>query len=175
MKLKAIIFALVISLSLFAEIDISSYELTSSQIEILRNLEAKNKFTDEWLLNFAKAMHNSNIQREARANMYIPPYTPQELDDTILWARGGAFAAYAQFAGMTFDGVAYRDDCPNVGLFRFGKATGTEFIKIDVLKDAMNQSFYFQQTFANDKENFKEKYLEQAQYWGFLKYLSPIE
>ncbi len=174
MKFKTILLAVAISLSLYAEIDITPYNLSSAQVEILRNMEAKKKFSDEWLQNFAMAMHNSNLQRERQANTYIPPYTQQELEDTIVWARGGAFSAFAQYADMTFDGESYREDCPNVGLFRFARASGTEYIPVDIMREAINQSFYLQHIFSSDKENFKKKFLEEAQKYDMLKYLIPI-
>lgn len=166
--------ATLLSLCAHAQIDISSYELKENQIEILRKFEAKGKYTDEWLHKFAQAMHNQNIRERNQRTAWVPTYTEEELWQTVEWARGGAFAAYAEFAGYKFDGEAYRADCPNVGLFRFGRASGTEFIPVDVAREAFNQSYFLQARLIKDKENFAQIFWEEAQRYGFDKYLKPL-
>lgn len=158
-----------------AALDFSSYDLNSNQVRLLEKMETSGKYTEEYILNLAQTMHDARVnpQRNTRSE-YIPPYTEQELEDTIEWARGGAFAAYASYAGMKFIGEDYRADCPNVALFNFGRATGTEFIKRDILKEAINMSHFLQVNFAKDKENFPQFFLEQARKYGFAKYLMAL-
>jgi hypothetical protein len=168
MKKSIFALTLIFCFQVYALIDLSQYHLTEKQIEIFRTFEAKEKYSQEFLLKLAQAMHNSNIKKD----IYIPPYTEQELEETIKWARGGAFAAYASFAGMVFDGESYRDDCPNVALFRFGQASGTEFIPQDVMKEAINQSHYFQVLYSRNKEDFQQSFIEEARRYGFIQYLS---
>lgn len=168
------LFLLVLMLSAqsaLAQIDLSTYTLKPSQVEIIRKFEASGKYTDEFLHRFARAAHNQNLADERRANTYIPPYTAQELEDTIKWARGGAFAAFADYAGYRFLGEAYRADCPNVGLFRFGRATGTEFIPQDVMREAINMSYALQNHLARDRDNFAALFLAEAKKFGFDIYL----
>lgn len=168
MKKTLLALTLLFCFQAMAIIDLSGYNLTEKQTEIFRNFEEKNKYSEEFLLKLARAMHNSNVQKD----IYIPPYTEQELEETIKWARGGAFAAYASFAGMVFDGESYRDDCPNVALFRFGSASGTEFIPQDVMKEAINQSHYFQVLYSRNKDDFQQQFIEEARKYGFIQYLS---
>lgn len=174
---KVFAFVIIVSLntSVFAAIDLSSFDLTQKQVEIFRKLEAKGKHSEEWLLNLAKAMHNHNIQEQRRRDIYIPPYTQQELEETLAWARGGAFSAFADYAGYRFDGESYRADCPNVGLFRFGRASGTEFIPVDVMRDASNTAFQLQQLLIKDKAGFPQAFIELAREYKMDKYLIPLE
>lgn len=174
--MKRMILALIMlsSQTAFAQIDLSPYNLKPSQIEIIRRFEASGKYTDEFLHRFAMATHNQNLADERRANTYIPPYTAAELEATIKWARGGAFAAYADYAGYRFLGEAYRADCPNVGLFRFGRATGTEFIPQDVMREAINMSYALQTHYAKDRENFASLFFEEAVKSGFDVYLEKF-
>lgn len=157
-----------------AAIDISSYSLNEKQIKILRNFEESGKYDEEWLHNFAKAMHNHNERQANRPREYIPPYTQEELYETILWARGGAFSSFADYAGYEFLGELYRADCPNVGLFRFGRATGTEYIEIDVMKEAINTSYYLQNLLAKEPEGFEQLFFELAVEYKMDKYLRKI-
>ncbi len=157
-----------------ALVDLSAYDLKPSQIEIIRRFEASGKYTEEFLLKFASAAHNQNIKDEQRANTYIPPYTSEELELTIKWARGGAFAAFADYAGYRFLGEAYRADCPNVGLFRFGRATGTEFISQDVMREAINQSYALQNYYSGQREEFADLFIKDAIRFGFDIYLEKI-
>lgn len=156
-----------------AALDFSSFELNSNQIRLLQKMEASGKYTDEHILDLAERMHNAQTNPPVSSE-YIPPHTEQELDDTIEWARGGAFAAYASFANMKFLGEEYRADCPNVALFNFGRATGTEFLKRDILKEAINMSHFLQVNFARDKENFQQFFIEEARKYGFAKYLVAL-
>lgn len=174
--MKKLILSLVLLTSsmAFAQVDLTPFNLKPSQIEIIRKFEASGKYTEEFLLNFAKAAHNQNLADERRANTYIPPYTKEELEATIKWARGGAFAAFADYAGYRFLGEEYRADCPNVGLFRFGRATGTEFIPQDVMREAINESYALQSYFANHRDQFAELFYKEAVEFGFDIYLEPI-
>ncbi len=174
MKRIFLLLSLLLSVAAFAEIDLSGYNLTSIQIENIRKLEATGKYTEEFLFSFARAAQNHNIAQDRRANMYIPPHTAEELTATIAWARGGAFAAFADYAGFRFLGEAYRADCPNVGLFRFGQATGTEFIRQDVMREAINQSHALQILFSRDRENFRQAFYEEAVRFGFDIYLESL-
>lgn len=171
MKLFLLTVLFLCSTTAFAEIDLISYNLTPSQIEIIRKFEASGKYTEEFLTGFARAAQNHNIAQDRRANMYIPPYTSAELTATIAWARGGAFAAFADFAGYRFLGEAYRNDCPNVGLFRFGQASGTEYIPQDVMREAINQSHMLQSLYSRDPENFRQAFYDEAVRFGFDIYL----
>jgi hypothetical protein len=171
MKSLILFLILVITPIAQAEVDLTEFDLTPSQTEIIRRFEATGKYTDEFIINFARASHNHNITQARRANRYIPPYTAEELTATIAWARGGAFASYASFAGYRFLGESYRADCPNVGLFRFGQASGTEFIPQDVMREAINQSHALQTLFSKDPEKFREAFYNEAVRWGFHIYL----
>lgn len=171
-QLLTILSLILLSNPLLAEVDLSTYDLKPEQIELIRKMEAKGKYTEEFLHKLALAIHKTNTQNQHQE--YIPPYTETELQETIEWARGGAFAAFANYAGMRFLGEEYRADCPNVALFRFGRATGTEFIKTDVLKEALNMSHYFQSNFSRDKESFPEIFKEAARQYGFMKYLVEL-
>ncbi len=170
-----VLFLFLISLSIFAQVDLSQYDLKPSQIEIIRKFEASGKYTEEFLHKFARAAHNQNQAEIRRQNMYIPEYTEEELKETILWARGGAFAAYADYAGYRFLGEAYRADCPNVGLFRFGRASGTEFIPQDVMREAINTSHALQTAYARDRDQFPQYFIELAKKYGFAIYLEKVE
>lgn len=160
-----------------AAIDFSAYQLKDNQIKILKDFEAKGKYSDEWLHKLALAMQKNNKREAYRQNMYIPSYTQEELTETLKWARGGAFAAYADLAGYQFLGELYRADCPNVGLFRFGRATGTEFIPVDVMRDAINTSHQLQTLYAKleNKESYGEIFYELATEYGLDKYLRKVD
>ncbi len=173
-KIKVFTFVIFLSASLQANIDLSGYSLKENQIKILRDFEAKGKYSEDWLYQLAEAMHNNNRREAQRQNMYIPSYTQDELEATLAWARGGAFSAYADFAGFSFDGESYRADCPNVALFRFGRASGTEFIPVDVMRDATNTAYHLQQLYIKDKENFGVSFMELAKKYGMARYLKPL-
>lgn len=159
-------------LSVHAALDFSEYDLNSNQVRLLQKMEASGKYTEEYILELAERMHIARTQGPQEPQVYIPPHTDIELEEVVEWARGGAFAAFASYANMKFLADDYRADCPNMALFNFGRATGTEYLKRDVLKEALNMSHFLQVNFSRDKENFPQFFLEQARKFGFSKYLA---
>ncbi len=143
-------------------------------MNLLLKLEAKGK-DDAYLFKMAKGFHLYNTtgsSTEEEEGEYIPPHTEEELRQVLQWAKGGGFSAFLSYTNLKFDYKAYQDDCPNWAIFNFGRATGTEFIKVDLLLGAINISSELQHYYAKDKENFEEVFIEIAEREGFSKYLS---
>lgn len=173
MKASIFLILLICALNTFAAIDFDQYQLTQVQLDLLISMEKKGKYPESTLIKMAESFQRHNLKPQR--DVYIPPYTEDELWATLRWAKGGAFASFADYAGFSFDGESYRADCPNVGLFRFARATGTEFIKFDIMKDAINVSYFLQQRYARDPENFKEVFITEAKKQGFFQYLHPLD
>lgn len=171
--MKKTIFAVltVLSFHTYAKVDLSSFELTPEQIRSIRKIEATGKRSEQWLLDFAATIEHSNIQRRNHHDMYIPPFTQQLIFDIQNWAVGGSFSSYANEAGVTFDGDAYNKDCPDWAVFNFGRATGTKYLKADVLQLFFGESYLLGQSYAQNPENFKKVYLEEAKRRGFDIYI----
>jgi len=172
LKSSLFLILFICTFNILGAIDFNEYQLTEVQLDLLIRMEKKDKYPEATLINMAEAFQRHNLKPQR--DEYIPPYTEDELWTTMHWAKGGAFASYAEFAGFSFDGESYRADCPNVGLFRFARATGTEFIKHDILKDVINVSYYLQQKYSKNPENFREIFIEEAKKEGFFQYLRPL-
>ena len=157
-----------------AAVDLSQYNLKPHQITLLKKLEAKG-YSDEKIKNMAENFQNYNVNGSRARDEYIPPHTWQELMDVTDWAAGASFSNFARYAEVEFDNEAYRNDCPNWALFNFGRATGTEYIKIDVFTKAMNLSYALQQYYSRDeskdKFNFKKEYFRLLKEYNFEQYL----
>ncbi|MFT6071063.1 MAG: hypothetical protein ACJAT2_002704 [Bacteriovoracaceae bacterium] len=158
----------------FAKIDLSPFELKPHQISLLLKLEAKGK-DDAYLLKMAKGFHlynttgSSTVEEEGE---YIPPHTADELEEVVHWAKGGGFSAFLSYTNLKMDYKAYQEDCPNWAIFNFGRATGTEFIKVDVLLGAINISSELQYLYAKDPLKFEVAFLKVANREGFDQYFS---
>ena len=70
-----LIISLFCSLS-YAQLDLSSYNLTPEQIEIIRKLEAKGTVSEETLIKLAKASEKRNQEAEE----YVPEHTLEQLE-----------------------------------------------------------------------------------------------
>lgn len=149
---------------------LSSFTLTELQIQLLTKWDEEKRFDREKLIKFAKAYEKHNL----KPKIYVPPHTFAELSEVMSWAEGGAFAAFAEFAGFAFDNKAYLADCPNWQLFTFGRATATEFLQMDVLLLALQTTGSLQMTYAHHPEKFREIFLKLAKQKGFDIYLIPI-
>lgn len=173
---KTLLIALVFGMMTQAQaaVDLSQYNLKPHQITLLKKLEAKG-YSDEKIRNMAENFQNYNLNGPRDRDEYVPPHTWQELMDVTDWAAGASFSGFAQYAGVDFDNEAYRNDCPNWALFNFGRATGTEYIKIDVLAKAINLSYALQQYYSRDesedKSNFKKEYFRLLKEYNFEQYL----
>jgi len=158
-----------------AAVDLSIYDLKPHQIRLLKKLEERG-YSDEKIQRMAQNFEDYNLNGPADRDEYIPPHTWEELTSVQDWAAGASFSAFASQAGVNFDNEAYRNDCPNWALFNFGRATGTEFIKVDVLLKAINMSYALQQYFAKDeseeKSEFKKQYFRLLLVSGFDKYIN---
>ncbi len=109
---------------------------------------------------------------------YVPPYTMEVLQEVQNWAMGGAFSVHAENVGVEFDRTTYMQDCPNLALFNFGRATATQCLEVDVLNSYASAVWvldnYYRKSLSQDPEervNFQEVYLEKAEEWGFSQYL----
>lgn len=166
--------ALLIFKSAFAKVDFNQFELKPHQMRLLLKLEAKGK-DDAYLFKMAKGFHlynttgSSTVEEEGE---YIPPHTAEELIQVRHWAKGGGFSAFLSYTDLKFDYKAYQDDCPNWAIFNFGRATATEFIKVDLLLGAINISSELQYHYAKDPSNFEEVFIKIAEREGFTKYLN---
>jgi len=159
------------NLSALASIDFTQFDLKPIQFELLERMQNRGKYTEENLLKMARSFEKAN-QNENRRSEYIPPHDQQMLEDINQWAKGGAFSAFASNAGVEFLATPYKEDCPSWAVFNFGRATGSEFLKYDILRGAINISTELQYHYANDRENFRANYLKVAEREQFLKYLS---
>ncbi len=162
------------SLAWASQIDYSKYELSELQLDLLERFEKNHGFSEEQLIKAAEAFHKSN---QPKIPTYIPPHTMEELSAVIQWAAGGAYLDFARDAGVGFDREAYLADCPNVALFQFGKASGTEFLRADVMTAYYNTAYALTRALSRDRESFRDAYLESIMKTEFSKYLiiDPLE
>lgn len=165
---KLILLSLLLVAEASAMIDLSKYTLTETQINLLYRFEEKG-YSDEKLEEFASKFHSYNL-RTSR-DQYIPPHTPKLLDEITHWAKGGAFYSFVGYTSYTMDIEAYQNDCPDWAVFNFGKATGTQYLKRDILLGVINVNAHLQYLYAKDKDSFEEKFIEVAKSEGFFKYL----
>ncbi len=173
MRLTLIVFFL-FSFKVFALIDFSSFDITESQLKILRKIEKKGSRSNEWLLNFAGAMERNNQRQRNQRDIYIPPYTPELLDQVSAWARGAAFSSFAKAAGFEFDNKSYREDCPNWAVFNFNRAHGGVHMGRSLSDSALSQSHFLQAHLSKDPEGFSELFWKEAQALGFDQYLRRL-
>lgn len=164
--MKHFLLALVLLPSLCFALDYSEFNLTEQQLNLLDRLEQRG-FTEEQLLNAAATFERQNNRRPT----YIPAHTRADLEAVSHWAQGGAFASFADFAGVEFSTDAYKADCPNWELFNFGRATGAEHLRFDILAQTYSLAGSLQMMYAHHPETFSEEYLKLARERGFLKYL----
>jgi hypothetical protein len=148
----------------------SGFQLTETQVQLLLRWENEQKFDQEKLVSFAKSFEKHNLKPKP----YVPEHTYWELVEVANWASGAAFSVFAQFAGYTFDDIAFNDACPNKLLFNFGYATGKEYFRVDVLEQYISTFNSLQMTYAVHPETFAQKYLELAKARGFDIYISAI-
>jgi hypothetical protein len=149
---------------------LSSYQLTSIQVELLLRWESEKKFDHSKLVSFAETFQRHNL----KTNPFVPEHTLAELEEVAAWAEGAAFSIFAFYAGYDFDNDAYNAACPNKVLFHFGYSTGKEYLQIDVLARYMSRFDGLQISFSHAPETFPQKFLELAQARGFDVYLSPL-
>ncbi|MBT7765913.1 MAG: hypothetical protein HN730_02085, partial [Bdellovibrionales bacterium] len=152
----------------WAMIDLTSYNLTESQTVLLRRLEERG-ISEEKLHNFARVLHKNNSVTEE--DEYVPPHTQKLLNEVQHWAQGGAFFAFIVSTDFTMNVDAYQAACPNWAVFNFGKATGTEFFKVDVLSKYFNLLYELQYNQLNFPASFSDYYFRLAQREGFDQYL----
>lgn len=146
----------------------SAYQLTPTQTQLILRWENEQKFDHAKLVGFAISFQKHNLKPKP----YVPEHTYWELMEVASWASGAAFSVFAEFAGFTFDNIAYDAACPNKVLFNFGYATGREYFQIDVLEQYMSTFNSLQITYAMHPETFAQKYWELAKARGFDIYLS---
>lgn len=176
MKKTLILSTILVSLtSANAAVDLGQYDLKPHQIRLLMKLEERG-YSDEKIRTMAENFQDYNQNGPQDRDEYIPPHTWDELIAVQDWAAGASFSSFAKEAGVEFDNEAYREDCPNWALFNFGRATGTEFVKVDVLMKALKMSYALQQYYAKDaseeKSEFKKEYFRLLQASGFDKYIN---
>lgn len=68
----------------YGQIDLSPYELTQEQEELIRRLEARG-LDPELLHRYAQAI----VRERNRPPVYVPAHTLADLNAVILWAQGG--------------------------------------------------------------------------------------
>ena len=151
-----------------AMIDLSQYDLTELQIELMHRFEKKG-WSDEKLHKVAGAFHRSNNTQ--RHEVYIPPHTPEMLDDIVKWAAGGAFAAMIQYTSYSFKTEEYKEDCPSWAVFNFGRATGNQHLKVFVTSRAESYMHVLQNYLIKDRDNFEEHFIRLAKDSGMDIYL----
>lgn len=162
--------------SAFAKIDLTPYRLTPSQIETIRKFEAKG-YDDDFIRRLAEAMQKHNEQN--RDPVYIPPHTPEDIRAVTDWAGIGPFYDLVQHTRYEFDLKRYQEDCPSWALFNFGRATGTQYLKADVLNKAINSAYALHRAYALDpsagKTDFQTTFDRLADHYGARPYLSVRE
>ncbi|TNE97620.1 MAG: hypothetical protein EP326_11170 [Deltaproteobacteria bacterium] len=178
MKKTILTLALLTSISAFSAVDLDNYQLKPHQISLLKKLEAKG-WSDDKIRDMAEKFEDYNLNGPADRNEYIPPHTWQDLMNVTDWAAGASFSAFAKQAGVTFDNASYWEDCPNKALFNFGRATGTQYLRVDVLVKVSSLSYALQQYFArdtsSDKSEFKKHYFRLLETYHFEQYVKIIE
>lgn len=173
LKPVSILSALLITFCAFGAIDFDQFKLKPIQRDLLVRMQEKDKYTEETLLKMAKAFERANAN-ESNRREYIPPHDAELLADVNHWAKGGAFSSYASYANIKFLADPYKEDCPSWAIFNFGRATGVEFLRYDILRGAINISSELQMHYSrhvNDIEKYREAYLKVAEREGFMQYL----
>lgn len=160
-----------------AAVDLSIYELKDHQLRLLRKLEDRGLRTEDEIIQLAISFDQQNrgVDVQDEPNEYIPPHSRELLEEIKAWAAGGAFSAFAKYAGYQLDGESYRADCPDWAVFNFGRATGTQFLKVDILSSAISYSDVLQRKYANSPETFSREFKSLALDAGMFKYFTEIE
>lgn len=148
---------------------LSSMNLTEKQVELLQKWHNENRYPEEKLKKFAKSYEK--INRETKP--YIPPHNYQEIMAVMHWAEGEAFNFFARFAGYKFDSHRYMQDCPNHVLFNFGRATGEQYLRHDVLRLVLMRLQSLQFMYSHSPDTFAERFFQVAKDRGFDVYLTP--
>ncbi len=154
------------SLPVFA-LDLSSYQLTELQKNLLLTWEKENRFDEAKLLHFAQDFHNYNT----RPQVYIPPHTSKDLQAVTEWAEGRAFAFFARYTPYIFNAEQYEDDCPYLSLFNFGVATEKAYLNRDVLEISLRTFATLSNLLHQSPEKFPEIYLKMVKAKGFGSYI----
>ena len=160
-----------------AEVDLSPYDLTPEQIEIIRKLEAKGTVSEETLIKLAIASQKHNEKKKEKE--YVPEHTLEQLEQVKQWAVGGVFQSYANSMGLNFDGEAYlksypvyKNGEPFMAILNFGLATGTEYFQIDIMILSINiRNDLDRASYNMSDDNFFEYYIEQSKKYEMDKFI----
>jgi hypothetical protein len=167
MKKLILFFILTLSLTLQADINVDDYDLTESQRELVQRLIERG-LEEHLILKLIENMQRGPV----RPTVYIPEHTEEELRKIVIWAEGGAFNAFASYAGVEFQAERYMNDCPNWPIFNFGRATATAHISIDVLRLFNGRIFQLENLRVTlSQEEFRESYLNLIKDTPHYQYL----
>lgn len=170
MKINLILSSLVLmSSTAWGGVDFSQYELTAEQLDLVQRLE-KRGVADEILVKFI-----NSLNAEKAPSIFIPPHTAEDLEAVTVWAEGGAYRSFAKDAGIEFDFHAYMKDCPDLALFGFGRTTGIQYLRNDVLQIFSNTVFKLNAILLANPSRFREAYLQEIQGTQFAKYVIEKE
>jgi hypothetical protein len=114
------------------------------------------------------------LRGDQRPSVYIPEHTALELRQVVIWAEGGAFNAFARYAGIDFDLQTYLNDCPNMAIFNFGRATATAHLSTDVLQLFNGRLHQLELLRARQTpDEFRESYLrliKNTSHYQYIRY-----
>lgn len=168
LKYLSIVMSVFISLTCYAEVDLSLYILTEEQTKIIRKLEAKKTVAEEVLLKLAQVSHNRNIKKKE----FIPKHTLEQLEEIRQWAVGAVLRKYAEEVGLNFDYKTYLEEYPvyvngkpYLAIFNFGFATGMQYYSIDIMVASINLETDLARVYleAESKGQFIELLLGRAE------------
>ena len=153
-----------------ATIDLSHFDLSEKQIQIIRKVEARGTVSDEILIKMAKA----SVAHNLKTKEYIPEHTLQELELLQEWVAGFAFQAFSKEAKLEFDQQAHQDAFPVLregkpfsALLNMAMAHGMEHFQIDISLTASNvQLALARKSLALSPEEFQEYYLKLLESYG---------
>jgi hypothetical protein len=157
-----------------ATIGFSQFDLKPHQLRLLKKQESLGK-GDAYLLSMARGFvlyNTTGNSSEHPEQEYIPPHSLEDLMAIQQWAKGAALFSFLEYTEFEFLGEVYRSDCPNWALFNFGRATGTIYLKLDVLQITISLTHELQQLYLNDPEIFNKKYKEIIVREGFRAYFN---
>lgn len=147
-------------------IDLSAYDLTPKQRELILRLEARG-ISEKTLLDFAAAL----VREKHAVKAYIPDHTLNDLFALTNWAVGGAYFYFAKNAGVQFDRAAYLKDCPHPRLFAYARITGSSGLRLDVMTQYNNTEYMLSDAFQKDPDHFQETYLNFIVDTSFARYI----
>jgi hypothetical protein len=168
--LTVLFFTFTFCIKLWA-IDLTAYNLTEKQINLLKQWHQEKRFDEESLHKFAAAFQRHNNKKKP----YVPAHTFWELTAVMEWAEGRAFAAFAPKAQFIFDYETYENSCPNLEILNFGTATGTAHFQLDVLTLAIKTFESLSIMYRHHPETFSADYFKLAKSRGFDIYLREAE